>query len=93
MKRVKYKRVMGSRKREGRYGSLAGRVFVCGVQGGVTAAKQGKNKKLEETLCAFLILSGDPLTSRKAFSSLRGSAGSGATHIFPLICNILCFLP
>lgn len=63
-----------------------------GGQGGVTAAKQGKNKKLKQTLCAFLILSGDPLTSRKAFSSLRGSAGSGVVHIFPLICNILCFL-
>lgn len=89
---VEYKRAVGSFKWEGRYGTLAGRVFVRGVQGGVAAAKQGKNKTLEQTLCAFLILSGDPLTSRRAFSSLRGSAGSGAHHIFPLICNILCFL-
>lgn len=89
---VKYKRAVGSCKWEGRYGTLAGRVFVHGVQGDVAAAKQGKNKTLEQTLCAFLILSGDPLISRRAFSSLRGSAGSGAHHIFPLICNILCFL-
>lgn len=90
---VKYKRAVGSCKWEGRYGTVAWRVFVHGVQGGVAAAKQGKNKMLEQTLCVFLILSGDPLTSRRAFSSLRGSAGSGAHHIFPLICNILCFLP
>lgn len=90
---VRYKRAVGSCKWEGRYGTLAGRVFVRGVQGGVAAAKQGKNKMSEQTLCAFLILSGDPLTSRRAFSSLRGSAGSGAHHIFSLICNILYFLP
>lgn len=81
---------MGSCKWEGRYGTLAGGEGVCGAQGAV--AKRGKKKKLKQTLYAFLILSGDPPTSRKVFSSLRGSAGSEAVHIFPLICNILCFL-
>lgn len=65
---------------------------MCGLQRGATAAKQGTNKELKQTLCALLILSGDPLTSREAFSSLKGSVGNGAAHISPLICNILCFL-